>query len=96
MDDGFELLEQKVQKAVELVESLQRKNKALQADLAKAKTALRSADKKLSEEVKAREGSESQAKELDALRSELGALRREREEVRMRIAKLVEILDNLD
>ncbi len=96
MDDGFELLEQKIRKAAELVESLRKRNKALQSDLGKAKAALREADKKLSAEEKSRRGGEAQTKELASIKTELGALRQEREEVRLRIAKLVEVLDGLD
>ena len=69
---------------------------SVQGDLGKAKTALREADKKLSAEEKSRRGGEAQTKELASIKTELGALRQEREDVRLRIAKLVEVLDGLD
>ena len=46
MEDGFELLEEKVKKAADLVRRLRRENKDLEGDLAKIKPRLQEAEKK--------------------------------------------------
>lgn len=94
MDGSFELLEEKVRKAADLVKRLRRENKSLEEDLTRARGRLQDAEKRLDALEKER-GSEH-PKELEALKGEVKALKQEREEVRNRIAKLVEVLDSLD
>jgi chromosome segregation ATPase len=96
MQDGFELLEEKVRKAADLVKKLRRENKALEDDLTKAKGRLQEAEKRLLAVEKDLQHSGGKAGESEALAAELGALKHEREEVRRRIAKLVEVLEGLD
>lgn len=97
MQDGFELLEEKVKRAAELVKRLRRENKSLEEDLGRSKARFQDAEKRLDaleKELKERAGAGAgAAKELEA---ELGVLRQERDEVRRRIAKLVEVLDGLE
>lgn len=96
METGFELLEEKVRKAAELVRRLRKENKGLEDDLGKAKARLQDAEKKLlglEKEIQARGAG---AEEAETLRAEVKGLRKEREDVRGRIAKLVEILDSLE
>jgi len=96
MDDSFEVLEKRVHRAAELVKRLRREKEGLAADLARAKAALVEADRQLATLEKDRKGSDARVEEVDLLRGQLGALRQEREEVRQRIAKLVELLESLD
>jgi chromosome segregation ATPase len=92
MEDGFELLEEKVKKAAELVRRLRKDNKDLEGDLAKIKPRLQEAEKKL-QDLEKLKGAPAQ---LESLNHEVKTLQKEREEVRVRIAKLVEVLDGLD
>ena len=96
MEKGFELLEQKVRKAAELVKRLQGENKALLTQLAEAQSRLKQAARDLEAADTRREPSAEEAKKLDALHRELQDLRGEREEIKKRVARLVEVLDTLD
>jgi chromosome segregation ATPase len=94
MQKSFDLLEDRVRKAAQLVARLRKENKAFEDDLGKARTRLQDAEKRLESLEKARVPDRSH--EVDALEKDLGALRKEREEVRGRIGKLVEILEGLE
>ena len=96
MEDGFELLEQKVRRAAELVKRLRKENKGLEDDLLAAKGRLKEAEKKLDALQKEMQSSSGRGAEVDALKSDLELLRQEREEVRRRIAQLVTVLEELD
>jgi chromosome segregation ATPase len=96
VEKGFELLEQRVRKAAELVKRLQTENKALGAQLAEAQSRLKQAVRDLEAAEKKREASPEDARRLEALQRELQDLRGEREEIKARVAKLVEVLDTLD
>jgi chromosome segregation ATPase len=96
VDKGFELLEQKVRKAAELVKRLQAENKALGAQLAEAQSRLKQAVRDLEAAEKKREPSPEAAKKLEAQERELHDLRGEREEIKARVARLVEVLETLD
>jgi predicted RNase H-like nuclease (RuvC/YqgF family) len=96
MEDGFELLDQRVRKAAELVKRLRKENKSLEDDLATARGRQKEAEKKLDGLHKELQSSSGRGAEVDALKSDLEALRQEREEVRRRIAKLVTVLEELD
>jgi chromosome segregation ATPase len=96
VEKGFELLEQKVRKAADLVKRLQGENKALGAQLAEAQSRLKQAARELEAAEKRREPSPEEAKKLEALQQELQDLRGEREEIKKRVARLVEVLDTLD
>jgi chromosome segregation ATPase len=96
VDKGFELLEQKVRKAAELVKRLQAENKALGTQLAEAQSRLKQAVRDLDAAEKKREPSPEEAKKLEALQRELQDLRGEREEIKARVARLVEVLETLD
>jgi chromosome segregation ATPase len=94
--DGFELLEEKVKKAAELVKKLRRENKTQEDDLTKVRWKLQEAEKRLDTveaEVKAQSG---KGGDVVALQAELQTFRDERDEVKKRIAKLVDVLDGLD
>lgn len=92
MDDSFTPLEQKVHQTVDLVKRLRAENKALAEELRRAQVRVKESEKAL-------EGTdpspEEERRTLDLTR-EVQGLRAERDEVRARIAKLVDILDGLD
>ena len=96
MEDGFELLEQKVRKAAELVRRLQGENNVLRNDLGQAQARFKEAEKKLEGAEKRGSAPAEEGRQIDALGRELKALRQERADVRTRIAKLVEVLEGLD
>lgn len=96
MQDGFTLLEEKVRKAADLVKRLRKENRSLDEDLAKARGGLQETEKRLHALERAGAGSGERERESQALRAELERLREEREEVRGRIALLIEALDEVE
>jgi chromosome segregation ATPase len=96
VDKGFELLEQKVRKAADLVRRLQGENKSLAAQLGEAQARLKQAARDL-EAAEARPATPPQdAKKLETLVREVEDLRGERREIKARIARLIEVLDTLE
>jgi hypothetical protein len=94
LEDGFALLEQRVQKAALRLRELQGENRTLRSEL---QSALTRAQKAESEARAAGERAADGRHEAGrAETEELAELRRERDEVRRRIAKLVELLERLD
>ncbi len=96
MSEGFDVLEEKVRKAAALVKRLREENQTLGEDLGKARARLEAAEKRLSALEKEAGVSHDHARTLDDLGKQLKTLRQERDEVRGRIAKLVEVLDTLE
>jgi predicted RNase H-like nuclease (RuvC/YqgF family) len=96
MENAFGLLEEKVRKAAELVTRLRRDNKSLEDELGQARGRLQEAERRVSALEGQAAGAASKGRERDAAEAELKGLRREREEVRRRIAGLLEILDGLE
>jgi chromosome segregation ATPase len=94
MEQGFDLLEEKVRKAAELVKRLRKENKGLEDDLARAKARLHEAEKRLSAMEK--EASASRRVGAEDVERELAGLRRQRDDVRKRIERIVELLETLD
>lgn len=96
MQDSFELLEEKVRRAAELVRSLRQQNKDLEQQRRQAETRLKEAEKTLAALEKQKGAAAADHKRVEALDEEVGQLRHEREEIRKRIARLVEVLDELE
>ena len=96
VENGFDLLEQKVKKAAETVRRLRQENKDLEEQVHKGRARLQEAEKRLHALEKDREHSGDQAKEVEGLQKELKGLRGERDEIRNRIGRLVELLESLD
>jgi len=92
MEKSFDLLEERVKKAAELVQRLRKENKGIQEDLGRARSRLHEAEKRLEELENASQASE----QVEDLKKDVQALRKEREDVRARIGKLAEILEGLD
>jgi len=96
MENGFDLLEEKVRKAAELVKRLRKDNSGLEEQLGEGKRRLADAEKRLSALEKDKGSSADLNKEIELLGGEVKTLRHERDEVRSRIAKLVGVLETLD
>lgn len=96
MPDGFDLLEEKVRRAADLVRRLRQQNRTLQEDLGQARARLGEIEKRLESLQKERGGPSGRGREVEALKGELKRLRQEREEIRGRIARLVDVLDGLE
>lgn len=97
MDDTFELLEEKVRRAADLVKRLRRENHNLEQEAVKARSRLQDAEKRLQAlEKQAAAPAGADPAELKALQADIKGLRAEREDVRQRISRLVELLDGLD
>jgi len=94
MQDGFELLEEKVRKAADLVKRLRKENKSLEEDVTKSKWRVQEAEKRLV--ALEQQAEASQSNDSEARAQEIAALKEEREEVRRRIAKLVHVLEGLE
>jgi FtsZ-binding cell division protein ZapB len=92
MDEGFELLEQKVRQAAETVRRLREQNRDLEHEKARLQQRVQEAEKAAS----APRTSAAEARRLESLSHEVELLQREREEVRKRIAALLRVLETLD
>lgn len=96
MENAFDLLEEKVRKAAELVRQLRKEKHALQDELSRSQARLGTAEKKLAALEKVQGAATEQALQAEALSGQLKALTEEREEIRSRIGRLVELLEGLD
>ena len=93
MDDGFELLEEKVRKAAETVKRLREENGALERERKDLRHRLEEAGKGAPAKSAA---SPADARRLDALAQEVKKLQEEREEIKKHIADLLDVLDGLE
>ena len=96
MQDSFELLEEKVRRAAELVRTLRQENKELEQQRRTAETRLKEAEKGLQALEKQKGAATADHKRVEALDAEVGTLRREREEIKKRLARLIDVLDELE
>ena len=96
MENSFELLEEKVRKAVELVKRLRKENRELHDEVEKSRPRLQELEKKVEALDKHRGMAAADAGKVEALGKEVKELRHEREEIRKRIARIVEALDSLE
>ena len=96
MQDSFDILEEKVKKAAELVKKLRRDNKSLDDQLKDNKAKLLEAEKKLSAMEAERGDSADHAAKIDGLTAEVETLKSEQDQVRTRVAKIVTLLESLD
>ena len=97
MEEGFELLEEKVRKAADLVKRLRKANHDLEEERSRLGARVKEAEKRLDTLEKQRGSSTSEdGHRREGLAQEVATLRHEREEIRRRLAKLVEVLDGLE
>jgi hypothetical protein len=95
VENAFDLLEERVRRAAEALRRLQADNGELKKQLVRAQGALQQSEKALEEALKAKATAEDASK-AEGHNRELMTLRREREELRARLARLVEVLDGLE
>jgi predicted nucleic acid-binding Zn-ribbon protein len=96
VQDSFELLEEKVRRAAELVKALRQENKELEQQRRQAESRLKEAEKGLQALEKQKGAATADQKRVEALDGEVATLRREREEIKKRLARLIEVLDELE
>ena len=96
MENAFDQLEDRVKKAAEVVKRLRHENKTLQDELGRIRPRLQEVEKTVQAMEKGKGASADETRRLDALGQEVKDLRAEREDIRRRIAKLVQVLDALD
>lgn len=95
MEDSFKLLEERIHKAARRLKELSAEAQSLRAELGEARTRAEKAEKALAEAVASR-GADSEGDEAtEAVARDLATLKRERAEIRARIAKLVGVLESL-
>lgn len=92
MDDPFELLEDKVRKAAETVRRLREEKQALEAERDDLQRRLA---RRLPDAAPAAP-SPAELARVESLTAELKQLQHEREQIRRRIASLLEVLEGLD
>lgn len=96
MQDSFDVLEEKVRKAAELVRKLRKENKQLDEQLKDNKGRLAAAEKKLAELESQAGAAASGAAEVEGLNAQLATLKTERDQVLSRVTKIVSLLEALD
>ena len=96
MQDSFDILEEKVKKAAELVKKLRKDNKSLDDQLKDNKAKLAEAEKKLVALEAQMGDAAGNAEKINGLTAEIETLRGEQDQVRTRVAKIVTLLESLD
>jgi predicted RNase H-like nuclease (RuvC/YqgF family) len=94
--NGFDVLEEKVKRASELVKKLRKENEKLHAEVADLRPKLEKAEKHLGEVEKRSKSAGEDAKRVEELTAELAAVRKDREEIRKRVSRLVELLESIE
>jgi chromosome segregation ATPase len=92
MDDHFDLLEQRVQKAAARLRELKAENATLRGEVQAATTRAEKAERAVRAVAQQPAGAEELARAQEAARE----LSSEREEIRARVGKLLELLERLE
>ena len=95
MEDSFKLLEDRIHRAAQRLKDLAAEAQSLRTELAQAKARADKSERALFEAAGRQGGDAEHAKKAEALASEVKTLRREREEIRDRVEKLVGLLESL-
>jgi len=93
MDDGFELLEEKVRRAADTVKRLREEKQALERERNQLQHRLEETEKSGAGKAGP---SPSDARRLESLTQELKQLQQEREQIKKRIGSLLEVLEGLE
>jgi predicted nucleic acid-binding Zn-ribbon protein len=97
VDNAFDLLEERVRRAADALRRLQGENADLKRELGGAQAALAKAERALEAAQKQKVGQNpDDARRLETLGQEVQVLRREREELRTRVGRLLQALEGLD
>jgi predicted RNase H-like nuclease (RuvC/YqgF family) len=92
----FDVLEDRIRKATEVVRVLRKENAELRAEVEQLKPKLARAEKQLGEADQHRKASAEEHKRVEELAAELASLKKDRDEVKKRIARLVDLLESLE
>jgi predicted RNase H-like nuclease (RuvC/YqgF family) len=95
VDDSFKLLEDRVQRAAQRLKELSAESQSLRGELAQARGRAEKAERALAEAEGRQVRDADETRRAEALDAEVNGLRREREEIRQRIEKLVGLLEML-
>ena len=87
-NEAFDLLEQRVQRAVELTSELRAENSRLKHDVEELRARVRLADSD-------REEADTMRASISRLESEVATYQKERESVRTRVERLLQQIDSL-
>lgn len=93
MQEGFEVLEEKVRKAADLVKRLRRANRELEEERGRLGSRLREAEKRLDALENETGAPREDGGRDEAVAKEVARWRHEREEIRRRIERIVEVLE---
>jgi hypothetical protein len=95
VEESFRLLEDKIHKAAKRLKALHSESESLRAEALKERARAEKAEKELAAAASRGEVGEEEARKREALAREVADLRAEREEVRRRLARLLELLEGL-
>jgi FtsZ-binding cell division protein ZapB len=93
MDDGFELLEEKVRKAADTVKRLREEKQALERERSQLQHRLEETQRSGAGKAGP---SPADARRLESLTQELKQMQQEREQIKKRIGALLEVLEGLE
>ena len=96
MEDSFKLLEDRIRRAAARLKELQSESESLRGELATAQSRAEGAEKRLEEVAEAESSRAQDSKKAEGLAREVKTLKKEREEIRSRLGRLVELLETLD
>jgi predicted RNase H-like nuclease (RuvC/YqgF family) len=94
--DAFDVLEERVRKAADTLKRLRSDNQELEQERGKLRAAVQELEKRVSGLEKQGKAAAADSGKLAALQEEVDGLRGERQEIRRRVARLVEVLDTLE
>jgi predicted RNase H-like nuclease (RuvC/YqgF family) len=94
--NAFDVLEDKVRKATELVRNLRQENQGLQGELDQMRLRVAKAEKQVGDAARQKKLGDDDAHRVEELTAEVASLRKDREEIKKRIAMLVDLLEALE
>lgn len=94
--NAFDVLEDKVRKAADTVRRLRRQNEELEQERTRLRSTLQELEKRVVGLEKQGKQAAAETGKLHALDEEVQGLRAERQEIRKRVARLVEVLESLE
>jgi len=95
VEDSFKLLEDRVHRAAQRLKELSAEGQSLRGELAQARGRAEKAERALAEAEGPKGRDTEEAKRAESLVAEVKTLRREREEIRERIEKLIGLLERV-
>lgn len=96
MEDSFKVLESRIHRAADRLKAQAAEGESLRAELKEARARASAAEEKLEQAAGGGEDEAEQTRKAEALGREVKTLKREREEIRARIERLVELLDTIE